>query len=319
MARAKKQNQKKLSPIIIILLVIALFFGGGYLYENYFSGDYASFSYNDVPAYSGEAYVEINGNIPFFTDEEITTKSYEFYSELDGLGRCRYAMACIGKDLMPTEERDDIKAVEPTGWKQASYDSVPGKYLYDRCHLIGFQLTGENANEKNLITGTGYMNVTGMLPFENRIAEYVEDPGNHVMYRVTPIFESYDFVARGVLMEAYSVEDKGAGIRFCVFCYNVQPGICIDYYDGRSWLDGDSPPPALDEGEGDGDETGNPDTDGITYILNTSSKKIHLPDCRYASDMKEENRQETTKSLKTLTEQDGYKACGTCKPDVKQQ
>ena len=312
MAKKKKQAKRRSSPIIIILIIIALLFGGGYVYKNYINPP-APISLSEIPEFSGDPYVEINGNVPFFTEEEITTESYESYAELDALGRCGAAMACIGKDLMPTEDRGDIANVKPTGWKQAQYDCVSGGNLYNRCHLIGYQLTGENDNEKNLITGTRFMNWDGMVDFENMIADYIKDTGNHVMYRVTPIFENYDLVARGVLMEAYSVEDNGEGIQFCVYCYNNQPGVCIDYYDGTSWLDGDTPP-AKDEGTGDGDETGNPDNGGATYVLNTSSKKVHLPDCRYARDMKEENKQETTKSLEELIEQDGYAACGTCKP-----
>jgi DNA-entry nuclease len=230
-------------------------------------------------------------------------------------------MACVGPDIMPTEERGDISSVKPTGWKQAKYDVVPGKYLYDRCHLIGYQLTGENDNVKNLITGTGYMNVDGMLPFENMIADYVKDTGNHVMYRVTPIFKNYDLVARGVLMEAYSVEDNGDGIEFCVYCYNNQPGVSIDYYDGTSWLNGETPPErdeSTGDGEGDGEGEGDattPDDSEITYILNTSksSMKIHKPTCSKVPE-KEENKLETTRSLEELIE-DGYSPCGICKPD----
>lgn len=183
--------------------------------------------------YSGNPYIEVNGNIPFFTADEITTESYEFYSDLDKLGRCGYAMACVGLDLMPTEERGAIGSVKPTGWHTVKYDGIDGKYLYNRCHLIAYCLAGENANEKNLITGTRYMNIAGMLPFETDVARYIEDTGNHVMYRVTPIFENDNLLAEGVLMEAYSVEDGGE-LQFCVFVYNVQPGIAIDYATGNS-------------------------------------------------------------------------------------
>lgn len=190
----------------------------------------------DIPAYSGAPYVEINGNVPFFTSEDITIESFEYYSNLDLLGRCVYAFANIGRDIMPTEERGAIGMVKPSGWHTVKYpDIIEDLYLYNRCHLIGYQLSGENANEKNLITGTRYMNVEGMLPFENQVADYVEDTGNHVLYRVTPRFTDYNLVADGVLMEAYSVEDSGEGIQFCVFVYNVQPGIEIDYATGESW------------------------------------------------------------------------------------
>ena len=195
-----------------------------------------SIQLDTIPEYEGIPYVEINNNIPSFTEEEIKKKSYEYYSELDLLGRCGVTMACIGRDIMPTEERGAIGMVKPTGWKLKKYDIVDGKYVYNRCHLIGYQLTGENANVKNLITGTRYMNVEGMLSFENETAEYVRKTGNHVMYRVTPIFEGNNLLASGVQMEAYSVEDKGAGISFNVYVYNVQPGITIDYATGDNWL-----------------------------------------------------------------------------------
>lgn len=193
-----------------------------------------SISMGEVSAYSGKPYVKIDGNEPGFTEKDITKKSFEQYSELDSLGRCGVAYANIGQDLMPTEERSGIGKVKPSGWHTVKYDIVDGKYLYNRCHLIGYQLTAENANEKNLITGTRYMNVDGMLPFENMVADYVKETGNHVLYRVTPIFEGKDLLAKGVQMEAYSVEDEGDGICFNVFVYNVQPGIHIDYATGES-------------------------------------------------------------------------------------
>ena len=189
---------------------------------------------DSIPAYEGRPYVVIN--VPSFTKEELTTKSYEYYSELDLLGRCGTTLACIGKDIMPTEERGPIGMVKPSGWKLKKYDIVDGKYIFNRCHLIGYQLTGENANVKNLITGTRYMNVEGMLPFENEVAEYIRKTGNHVMYRVIPIFEGNNLVASGVSMEAYSVEDRGLGVCFHVYVYNVQPGIEIDYATGDNWL-----------------------------------------------------------------------------------
>lgn len=189
-----------------------------------------------IPVFSGEPYVAINGNIPFFREEEYTTESYEFFSELDELGRCGMAMACIGQDLMPTEPRGDIGYIKPTGWHSVSYDIVEGGSLYNRCHLLGFQLTGENANRQNLITGTRFMNVEGMLPFENMVADFVQETDEHVLYRVTPIYEKpEDLVAIGVIMEGWSVEDRGESICFCVFVYNSQPGIEIDYATGESW------------------------------------------------------------------------------------
>lgn len=191
---------------------------------------------NNIPEISPDAYVVVNDNVPEFTEKELTDEAYEFYSELDSLNRCGYAMACIGRELMPTEERGSIGQVKPSGWHTVKYDFVDGKYLYNRCHLIGFQLTGENANEKNLITGTRYMNVEGMLPFENMVADYVKETGNHVLYRVTPVFDDNNLVARGVQMEAYSVEDSGEGISYNVFVYNKQPGVEIDYTTGESRL-----------------------------------------------------------------------------------
>ncbi len=187
-----------------------------------------------IPEFSGDAYVTVNGNVPFFMPEEITDESFEYYAELDSLGRCGTTMACIGIDIMPTEERGEIGSVKPTGWQSVKYDCVDGKYLYNRCHLIGFQLAGENANKRNLITGTRYLNIEGMLPFENLVADYVQETKNHVLYRVTPIFDGDNLVAHGVLMEGYSVEDEGEGICFCVFAYNAQPGIIIDYQTGDS-------------------------------------------------------------------------------------
>lgn len=187
-----------------------------------------------IPEYSGEPYIVLNNNIPSFTDEEMTTASFELYGDLDSLGRCTAAYANVGTDLMPTEKRGSISSVKPTGWHSVQYDNVDGKSLYNRCHLIGFQLTGENANKKNLITGTRYLNVDGMLPFEDMIADYVKETNNHVLYRVTPIFRQNNLVADGVEMEAWSVEDNGDGICFHIFAYNVQPGIEIDYATGES-------------------------------------------------------------------------------------
>ena len=256
---------------------------------------------DQIPAYSGEPYVTVNDNEPFFTEEEFTTESFETYSELDDLGRCGTAYANVGQDLMSTQERESISSVTPSGWENVEYD---GQYLYNRCHLIGFQLTGENANERNLITGTRYMNVDGMLPFENMVADYVKETGNHVLYRVTPVFEGENLVAGGVLMEAESVEDSGDGVCFCVYVYNVQPGITIDYATGYSARDGEDLP----------EESAAPDTPAeTTYILNTSSHKFHLPTCSSVADMKESNKQTYTGSREALLEE-GYTPCGVCKP-----
>lgn len=201
-------------------------------------GGQAQMDESGIPVYTGEPFVAINNNIPFFTEEDYTTESYESYSELDSLGRCGVTVACVGKDLMPTEPRGEIGSVKPTGWVQKKYDHVDGRYLYNRCHLIGFQLTGENANKCNLITGTRYMNVDGMLPFENMVADYVKETNNHVLYRVTPIFIEENLLASGVVMEAWSVEDQGDGVCFCVYVFNVQPNVTIDYTTGDNWAVG---------------------------------------------------------------------------------
>lgn len=190
-----------------------------------------------LPEYTGSPYIIVNDNTPFFTDDDMTTTSFENYGELDSLGRCTAAYANVGQDLMPTEKRGSISSVKPTGWQTVKYDNVDGKYLYNRCHLIGYQLTAENANKNNLITGTRYLNVDGMLLFENMVADYIKETNNHVLYRVTPIFTGDNLLADGVLMEAESVEDNGEGISYNVFCYNVQPGVKIDYVTGDSSLE----------------------------------------------------------------------------------
>jgi len=254
----------------------------------------------DIPPFSGEPYVEINGNEPSFLAGEMTSNSYEVYSPLDALGRCGTASACVGIDLMPTEERGSIGQVKPSGWQTVKYDCVDGKYLYNRCHLIGYQLSGENANKENLITGTRYLNVTGMLPFENMVADYVKETENHVLYRVTPIYDGDNLVASGVQLEGKSVEDGGESISFNVYAYNCQPGVEIDYATGNSWLAGTDPANAAEES-------------AVTYILNTNSMKFHLPDCSGAASMSEANRQEYTGAREDLIA-GGYTPCGTCKP-----
>lgn len=224
---------------ILVFLILALlgFIGPNLAPNNNINNSIENISHislEDIPEYSGKAYVYINNNVPFFSESDLTTTSYEKYSKLDSFGRCGAAIASIGRDVMPTEERGEIGYVKPTGWHTVRYHGIDGNYLYNRCHLIGYQLSGENANEKNLITGTRYMNVEGMLPFENMVADYVKETNNHVLYRVTPIFEGDSLLASGVLIEAKSVEDNGKGIQFNVYCYNVQPGIEIDYKTGES-------------------------------------------------------------------------------------
>ena len=203
------------------------------------NADTSDVNINNIPKYSGEDYIVLNNNVPNFSSSDLTTTSFEEYSPLDSLGRCGIAFANIGTDIMPTEKRESISSVKPSGWQSVKYDIVEGKYLYNRSHLIGYQLTAENANDRNLITGTRYFNATLMLPYENMVADYIKETNNHVLYRVTPVYEGNNLVATGVQMEAKSVEDDGEGIEFNVFVYNVQPGITIDYATGNSALSGE--------------------------------------------------------------------------------
>ena len=274
------------------------------------------FRLSDIPEYTDSPYVAVNGNVPYFTEDDLTDVSFESYSDLDSLGRCGVAYASVSTDTMPTEKRGSIGEVKPTGWINAKYDFVDGKYLYNRCHLIGYQLTAENANEKNLITGTRYLNVQGMLPFENLTADYVKETGNHVMYRVTPVFEGDNLVASGVLMEAESVEDEGDGVLFCVYVYNVQPGVTIDYATGKSELEKSGGA----GGSQSGSTSGSGKTDAVTsgkesgtYILNTKTMKFHRTDCDSVKNIKSENRKEYTGERGKLINE-GYEACKSCKP-----
>lgn len=257
---------------------------------------------NSIPAFSGKPFISINNNIPGLSPADRTSTYFEKYSSLDSLGRCGVAFACLGKETMPTGDRGDISSIKPSGWHSVEYDCIDGGYLYNRCHLIGFQLSAENANERNLITGTRFLNVDGMLPFENMVADYIDETGNHVLYRVTPIFKDNELVARGVQMEAYSVEDKGEGICFNVYCYNNQPGITINYQNGSSY----------ENGEDDTDSPSSP-SEECDYILNTSSKKFHYPSCRSAATIADHNRQEYTGTRDQLIAM-GYSPCGNCDP-----
>lgn len=260
-----------------------------------------------VPVYSGEPYTELNGNIPYFTDREKTEDVFEHYSDLDTLGRCGAAYANICKELMPTEKRGEIGMIKPTGWQTVRYDDIiSDKYLYNRCHLIGFQLAGENANEKNLVTGTRYMNVDGMLPFENMIADYVKETDNHVLYRVTPIFVGDDLVCRGVEMEAYSVEDNGEGTSFHVFVYNIQPGIEIDYATGDSWV-ANSMADIVDDTEEHAQYA------TTLYVINAKTRKFHFPDCDSVGKISKQNKKERETDRAELIAE-GYTPCGSCKP-----
>lgn len=245
---SKKRNQRNRIWLFLIILVWIAIVGCLYVKFPEFAqkvdvivrqlGDgqkQESVSPDEIPEYEGEPYIVIDDNIPEFDEEDMVTKGFEEYSDLDFLGRCGMAFANVGQDTMPTEERGNISSVYPAGWENEEYDFIEdGGYVYNRCHLIGYQLTGENANEKNLITGTRYMNVEGMLPFENEVADYIEETDNHVLLRVTPIYDGVSLVASGVQMEAKSVEDDGEGVQFNVYCYNVQPGVVIDYSTGRN-------------------------------------------------------------------------------------
>lgn len=262
----------------------------------------------DLPTYVGSAYVVLNNNIPVFSPEELTTEGYEFYSPLDALGRCGTVIASVGRETMPAEDEDrgNISSVKPTGWVQASYDSMGGQPLYNRAHLIGWQLTAENANERNLVTGTRYLNVQGMLPFEDMVADYVKETGNHVAYRVTPIFEGKNLLCSGVQMEGFSVEDNGEGICFNVYCFNVQPGIIIDYATGVSSEGGEAPVDPEAETNADGEVIHD-------YVLNTGRKRFHYPNCSSVGQMSEKNKQPYTGSREDLIDQ-GYQPCGSCNP-----
>ncbi len=262
-----------------------------------------AYTVDTVPAFNGSPYIAINGNEPSFASTELVTEGYERYAPLDLLGRCGTAMACVGKEMMPTEERGSIGSVKPSGWQTVKYDIVDGKYLYNRCHLIGYQLTGENANEQNLITGTRFLNIEGMLPFENMVADYVKETGNHVIYRVTPVYDGVNLVARGVQIEAKSVEDQGEGISFNVYAYNAQPGVSINYLNGDSVLESEKTTVVTTIRE----------VSKQQYVLNTSSKKIHLPSCGAVKSVKEANKSVVYESKESLLKQ-GYEACKSCNP-----
>jgi len=266
-----------------------------------------------IAPYSNEPYTVINGNTPFFKSDEYTSACFEMYGALDKSGRCTAAYVNVCKDSMPTEERGSISSVKPSGWQSVKYDFVDGKYLYNRCYLIGWQLTAENANKQNLITGTRYLNVEGMLPFENMIADYVKETSNHVLFRVTPVFEGNNLVASGVLMEARSIEDGGEGISFCVYCYNVQPGIDINYADGTSRLSGSAGNDNGSGGNAPSTDTSDEQDKEQTYVLNLNTKKFHYPDCQSANTISDKNKQTYTGTRSELVS-DGYSPCGNCKP-----
>ena len=306
-------NKKFLNILLILIVSLSVLSGCSAGENNFFNdlditaqsaSDYVNYDLSNIPDYDGKAYVELNGNVPELSESEKTySESFEEYGKLDSLGRCTYAVSCIGKDLMPTEKRGSIGSVKPSGWHISKYDFVDGKYLYNRCHLIGYQLTAENANERNLITGTRYLNVEGMLPFENDVADYIEITNNHVYYKVTPIFEGNNLVANGVQMQAYSVEDNGQGISFNVYCYNVQPGVAIDYATGDNQTVASSSITS----------TSSDEADKKTYIVNTKTKKFHNPDCDGAKKMSSSNKKKYKGTRDSLIS-NGYSPCQKCNP-----
>ena len=306
-------NKKFLNILLILIVSLSVLSGCSAGENNFFNdlditaqsaSDYANYDLSNIPDYDGKAYVELNGNVPEFSKSEKTySESFEEYGKLDSLGRCTYAVSCIGKDLMPTEKRGSIGSVKPSGWHISKYDFVDGKYLYNRCHLIGYQLTAENANERNLITGTRYLNVEGMLPFENDVADYIEITNNHVYYKVTPIFEGNNLVANGVQMQAYSVEDNGQGISFNVYCYNVQPGVAIDYATGDNQAVASSSITS----------TSSEEADKKTYKVNTKTKKFHNPDCEGVKKMSSSNKKKYKGTRDSLIS-NGYSPCQKCNP-----
>ena len=260
--------------------------------------------------FNGQPYTIVNNNVYDESIVPITYESYEFYSELDDLGRCGIAHACVGKDLMPTEERGSIGSVKPSGWQSVKYDCVDGKYLYNRCHLIGYQLTAENANDKNLITGTRYLNVIGMLPFENMVADYIKETNNHVMYVVIPSYSGNNLVADGVYMMAKSVEDEGDGIEFNVFCYNIQPGIHINYEDGTSYEEVEEQ--EYTENDVNGNDISQEEQEMKYYVINTETHKFHTEDCRYVN--LDSNNQSMILTYREGLIEDGYEPCKVCNP-----
>ena len=283
-----------------------------------------------IPEYSGEPYIEVDNNEPTFSEEEKESSPFESYSPLDYEGRCGTAFALVGHETMPTEERESISSVHPSGWQSVSYDFIEGKSLYNRCHLLGFQLTGENANEENLITGTRYLNTEGMLPFEDEIDDYVDETNNHVLYRVTPLYYEDELVARGVHMEAYSVEDNGEGVSFNIYCYNVQPGVDIDYQTGDNDEDdrasyirqGVSPSEVYRNNASNASVSTQDETSAHQaiqeeqerdYILNTRSMRFHEPSCPSVEDMSSRNKKEFSGLRSDLIDQ-GYQPCNQCNP-----
>ena len=356
--RMKTNNKRGVLWILLTAFLLVVLGSFSFLLLSYRTGQtqaestgpsasaYSVCRLEDIPDYQGKAFVEIEGNKPSFSEKELSQKAFEHYSNLDSLGRCGTACANVCPETMPKDERESISEVHPSGWQVSNYpDLIEDDSLYNRCHLIAFSLAGENANEKNLITGTRYMNTEGMQPFELEILEYIRSTGNHVLYRVTPIFNGDDLVAAGVEMEAMSVEDQGRGISFHVFAYNVQPGVVIDYKTGDNKRDLNS-----SKAEADTERTDqNPDDDGRDtngqeeaadnsrdkdeqkeaaddsrdtegqkesaggYVLNKNTHKFHNPSCPSVSDIKDKNKLHSEESREKIIEE-GYEPCGQCRP-----
>lgn len=334
---------------VTLLLALSLTLTGCASIDDNEAGDAASAQTVDtavdvehIPAYTGKAaYVEVNNNEPEFSEQEYAVaqeaiqesnhgnesevEALESYSSLDKLGRCGSTYALVGEETMPEGERGNISDIKPTGWHSSKYDYVEGESLYNRCHLIAWMLAGENANRENLITGTRYMNTEGMLPFEDEVHDYVEETGNHVLYTVTPVFKDEELVARGVQMEAYSVEDSGKSVSFNVYCYNVQPGVEIDYATGDNWPNKSvgaqaSGNKGASSTSSSGEDPSNSTTSSsnsshvsATYVLNTNTKKFHRPECEGASDISPSHRQDYSGLRKELIDQ-GYQPCKRCNP-----
>ena len=284
--------QNKIGKAFAVVAVAGMILSGNGM--TWMAADaYAAVDLAQIPEYTGSPYTVINDNEPEFEADDFSTEAFENYSELDDLGRCGVAYANICQE------------VKPSGWHTVKYpELIKDRYLYNRCHLIGFQLAGENANTKNLITGTRYLNVDGMLPFEDEVADYVKETDNHVLYRITPVFDGDNLVASGVQMEAESVEDDGAGVKFNVFCYNIQPGIGIDYATGDSWVD---------DGNAVVENTDTDSAEQTEFVINTNTGKFHKPDCKSVKKMKAKNKEEFNGSRDELIAE-GYEPCGSCRP-----
>lgn len=317
----KDRDKLKVTVILLIVVFISMVANVNIFSDDTYAATKKSKSLN-IPKYSGEAIVEVNNNVPFFTEKDFTDGTYEKYGKLDKLGRCTYAIACISKEMMPTELRQSIGMIKPSGWHLVKYDGIEDGYLYNRCHLIAHQLTGQNANKRNLITGTRYMNTIGMEPYESKVGNYIRSTGNRVLYRVTPIFKRKNLLASGVLMEAQSVEDHGEGIKFCIYCYNVQPNIKINYRNGNSsgamsatcTTSGSCDVKIIDGNDLNSSNSINSTADKeFTYVLNKNTMKFHYESCPSVQQMKPKNRVYSHFNRDELLGM-GYSPCCNCRP-----